>query len=148
LSMWSATSSGSRWRGSSVAHTQRHATVPNVSVLHGVSHMLVLSFKTSWGMVIRVTRRPLEATGMWSSAGAARGAGPTRVGSRGYERWVKQDWVRKTICFWQKHSPNCDFWVLHRDRLTSDRSLGWLLATGPLPLPNIPLVFLLISFHF
>jgi hypothetical protein len=35
-----------------------------------------------------------------------------------------------------------------RERLTSDRSLGWLLATGPLPLPNILLVFLLINFHF
>jgi hypothetical protein len=34
------------------------------------------------------------------------------------------------------------------ERLTSDRSLGWLLATGPLPLPNILLVFLLINFHF
>jgi hypothetical protein len=31
-------------------------------------------------------------------------------GSSGYTTWVCAWWVRKTICFWQKHSPNYDFW--------------------------------------
>jgi hypothetical protein len=34
-------------------------------------------------------------------------------GSSVYTTWVCPWWVRKTIRFWQKRSPNCDFLVLH-----------------------------------
>jgi hypothetical protein len=39
-------------------------------------------------------------------------------------------------------------WTDVRDRLTSDQSLRWFLATGTLLLPNVRLIFLLTSFHF
>jgi hypothetical protein len=28
----------------------------------------------------------------------------------GYKEWVDAGWVRKVIRFWQKHSPNCNFY--------------------------------------
>jgi hypothetical protein len=34
-------------------------------------------------------------------------------GPGGYTGWVYTKWVRKTIRFWQKRSPNYDFLVLH-----------------------------------
>jgi hypothetical protein len=37
----------------------------------------------------------------------------------GYTGWVRQLWVTKTIHFWQKHSPNCDF-----------------MGVPPYPIPN------------
>jgi hypothetical protein len=43
-------------------------------------------------------------------AGGADGA--NLGGSSGYTTWVRTWWVRKTIYFWQKRSPNCDFSVL------------------------------------
>jgi hypothetical protein len=39
--------------------------------------------------------------------------GEGKGGPDGYTRWVCVGWVRKTIRFWQKHSPNYDFLVLH-----------------------------------
>jgi hypothetical protein len=38
--------------------------------------------------------------------------GQTEEWSR-YTTWVCPWLVRKTIRFWQKHSPNCDFWSFH-----------------------------------
>jgi hypothetical protein len=47
--------------------------------------------------------------------------GCVRAGPEGTRRRVGWTWVRKTICFWQKRYPNCDFFV--RSTFLSSRNL-------------------------
>jgi hypothetical protein len=43
----------------------------------------------------------------WVATGKGKG------GPDGYTIWLCVGCVRKIIRFWQKRSPNCDFWVFH-----------------------------------
>jgi hypothetical protein len=65
----------------------------------------------------RAAKQPGKAAGACSRAGpdtddaaaSWQGLGH-KGGPGGYIGWLSVGWVRKIIRFWQKHSPNCNFW--------------------------------------
>jgi hypothetical protein len=47
----------------------------------------------------------------------------------GYDRWVREAWVRKELTFWQNHAPNCDFYE-SSTLSTSQLDDGWVRHEG------------------
>jgi hypothetical protein len=89
-------------------------------ILHRDTRATLSCFRIagSWGvdgsagrLMALAARRPAQDLSHLTSR-SRQGPGQ-KGGPGGYIGWVCVGWVRKVIRFWQKHSPNCDFLVLH-----------------------------------
>jgi hypothetical protein len=66
---------------------------------------------------------------MEEASGVGWGAGCGWWAQSGYGGWVHAGCVRKTLCFWQKRSPNCDFYS-RSTFLVITQPDGWVRREG------------------